>query len=269
VFDFSEYPRVADGSPADHEGVGLVGVVEVIGGGGVEDVAIADDGDGDGGVGFEAADPLPAGGACVAVGLGAGMNGERGYPHGLEAVRHLHDANRAGIPSQACLDRHGEGSSFYDVAGEIRHAVNVPQDTGTSPFADNFADGAAVVDVQPVGLHGLNELGCLSHGIFVMPENLNTNGTFGLAKLGFMPAFGDVADEPFTGDELGDDGIGAHVSAQAPEGRIANVLHRRQKERRDIAFADHNGPNTHFTKIRGQGCSVRDELRNAWGSRPR
>ena len=235
VLDFLEYPRVADGGAANHDGIHAVAFLVFQRLGCRVDVAIADDGNGHAGVVLHLPDEGPVGGASVELRASASMDCNSLYANILQLLSGCHDILVQLVPAQPCLDGDGQFDAVDHGAGQSHHFGNILEDGRAGAFVDHLLHGAAPVDVDEVGMGGLSHLGRLAQRLFGVAENLDAKGPFRLVESELAQTHVHIADEGIGGDEFRNHNVGTHFLADAAERRVGHLFHR-GKIQREVAL---------------------------------
>lgn len=195
---------------------------------GGDDVAVAEDGDVHARVVLNLADEGPVGGALIHLGLGAAVDAEGGDADVLKAFGEFDDGFVVGVVAEAGLDGDGDMGVFDEGLGDVEHLGDVLEDAGACAFAGHFADGAAPVDVDEVGLLLFDYFEALEELAFVGAEDLNTEGALSRGETHLAVGLFGLAVEGFGGDELGDEEVGPEAFAELAEGEVGDVVHGRK-----------------------------------------
>jgi hypothetical protein len=184
------------------------------------------------GFSFTLAIERPVGFALVHLHAGAAVHGEGLNANVLEAFSHFHDVFGGVVPAQAGFYSYWQVRGLYNGFGHFHHLWNILQQGRPGAPTGHVLHRAAVVDINQVGTGRRRNLRRLPHGFDVTAEELDANGPFVLEDVELLPALGRVADEPFRRNELCVHQVGAVLLANGAEGRVADVLHRGQQQRK-------------------------------------
>ena len=136
---------------------------------------------------------------------------ESRYPEGIDARRQVFI-----IPSETRLGGDGGMNGIDHSACDIEHFRDIAQESGTGTFSGYFLDRTTEVNVDEIGLGGLDDACGL---------NLNGYGSFSIMDSQFARRGCDVTNECIGVDELGINTIGTETLAEHSEGRIGDILH--------------------------------------------
>ena len=148
-----EYPGASEGGATYHDSIdaiALEGLLSLFGRG---DVAVADDGNGHAGIGFDESDVRPVRFARVHLCSCAAVDGQSLDAAVLQAFGQINNKRRSVgqeevllVPSQARLDRDGcVGNSIHNGARDVEDAGNVLQHASSGTFACDLLDRTAEV----------------------------------------------------------------------------------------------------------------------------
>ena len=192
------------------------------------DVAVAEDGDMDAGVGLDGAYHRPVGRAAIHLALGAAVDGQGGNAGVLERLGEVDDRHGLRAVGQAGLDGDGERGATHHGGGDFQHLGNILQDAAAGTAARHLAHGASPVDVHKVGLGTLHHLEAAQQLLLVGAENLYADGTLSVREAHLAQALLGIAVQGLGGDELGHQPVGAHLLAELAERHIGHIVHRRE-----------------------------------------
>ena len=220
-----EEPGVAEGAAADHAQVRAGVAQDVRGVRTGEDIAVGDDGDGDGCL--DSADDVPVRPARVHLRPRAPVHRDRGGPGGFTDFGEFHRVDAAAVPAFAELDGHGPvrraAYGLDDAPGQVR----ITHQGRAVPGPDDLAHGAAHVDVQNVRAgererHGRR----LRHDLRLVTEDLRGGRVlvFGHIEQGLgllVPV-----DQRLRADHLRRGQGRALRPAEGAEGKVRHARHR-------------------------------------------
>lgn len=244
-FHFGEEPWGTKGGTTDHDGIDTVLFETFFSAFRGGDISVSDDGDVDSGTVFDFPDKGPIGIAAIHLRTGAtvdskfpdsavlegfskgnnkilrhpGISNSR-YPEGINARRQVFI-----IPSETRLGGDGGMNGVDDSACDIEHFRDIAKESGASTFSSHFLDRTAEIDIDEIGLGGLDDPCGLRHRFGITAVDLNGYGSFGIMDGEFARRGGDVTHECVGIDELCVNTIGTETLAEHSEGRIGDILH--------------------------------------------
>ncbi len=222
-----DQPGIAVTAAGDHDGVaaGLLQHVQSVAGG--EQVAAADDRNGE--RLLQAADLFPVGAAAEALGSGAGVQGDGVGPFLDGKAADLQVILGPLVPSRADLDRQRQGSTAANGGDHLRHPQGLTQHGAAGTGADDLGDRATEVEVDQ--LAGAGELRSRAgHGLRVLAEELHRQRSLlgnGVQQFPGSPA---VADQAVGADHLREDQAGAEPLHDQPIGKVGDSRHGGEKD---------------------------------------
>ena len=249
--DLTEDPGVVTGGAADHDCIAVSKFEHADGVFRRDDIAVADDGDFDGG--FDLGDTGPIGFAGVALLAGARVEGEGGEADVLGHFGDLDVDEFIVVPTGAELHREGDGDRRFDGFEDVGDEGEVAEAAGAAVAADDLFDGAAEVDVDEIEAEILAVTGGVGHDFRVGAEELGGDGVF----------FGFKAEVAFFG-------LGGFVFAEASDDAVAGCKFRHDEAAAalgaDEATEDGIGDPYHGGEHRGGGDQSRANCEISWKS---
>lgn len=148
----------------------------------------------------------------------------------LHALYHFFDIAGVVVPAEAGFDGDRQAGGADTGFGEAYHEIEILKYGGAGAFANHFFYRATEVDIQEIGLCGVDDAGGECHCVFIAAEDLDADGALVVEYIEFLAALDGIADEAFGGDELGVHEIGTVLLADRAEGRVAHVFHGGEEE---------------------------------------
>lgn len=227
--DFGECPGVTDGGAADHDAIAAGFAEHALSIGGGFDVAVTDEGNGDGFA--HLLDEIPIGLALEALLGEAGVEGEHLGAGVLEATGEIGGGEEAVIPAGADFDGDGDADGLDDGADDALGGVGVFEEGGTGTSAADLGHPTAHIDVDDVSTVVFADPGGVGHFVGFAAEDLDSEGAFvGVDDEFFVRLFGLVV-ERHGADEFGEHEAGAgDALGDEAHGEGADIFHGGQEE---------------------------------------
>ena len=225
-----EKPRVAEGGASRHEQRSAAvrpAAQQLLG---VGDIAVCDNGDGDGA--HDLADGVPVCAAGIEHGLRAAVDRDGGCTVFLRRAGQRDGARAAPVPAKAGLYGHGDGNGVRHGADDAPGQRDVAHEGAAVAVVGDLRHGAAHIDVQKVAPADADgDLRGLGHHGRVVAEDLRA------AQRALVPAKQAAAlavliDERAGGDHLRYGHVRAMLRADRAEGVVRYAGHRCEKKRR-------------------------------------
>lgn len=267
MFDLVEDPGIADGGPADHDAVDAVAIFVCKGFFGRIDVSITEDRNMNAGILFHFCNEGPVGFAFVKLGARAAVNGEGFDADILQPFCNFLNIFRGVIPAQPRFYGDGKAGAFYNGIGETGHSGHILQHGGAGAFAHHFLDGTAEIDIDQVGLYGVDYPGTHGHCLFVSTKDLDAERTLIFKKVQLCPAFNGITDQSLAGNEFAVHQVCAILLTHVSKRRIAHIFHGCEEERecRNLYLADvYHDKSPKLRTIRRISMSNNLKIRSPW-----
>lgn len=229
--NLAEDPGITDGCPADHDAIDAIAVPVFERFFGGVDISVAEDRDMDLRVVLYFSNEGPVCLSFIELTAGAAVDGEGFNTCILQSQGDLFDVFAIVIPSQSGFDSDGERGCLYACGGESYHKIDVAENAGPCPIADDTFDGASEIDVQEVRTGRFDDGGRLCEAIFVSSEDLDGDRSFLIENIETAAGFYGIVDKGFAGDEFSIQQVCAIFLADGPEWRVADILHRGEGQR--------------------------------------
>lgn len=160
----------------------------------------------------------------------AAVNGQRLNAAILQLLGQIGNNVVLLVPSQSRLGRDGNVDRLDNVACDVEHQRNVPQQSSAGAFSGHLLHGTAEVEVDDVGVPLLNNLCRLHHGVYVFAVDLDAHGTFLLVDGHLVEGGFDAAHDGIGRHELRVDHSSTKAFAKHAETDVGHVLHGRKEE---------------------------------------
>src|SRR5690606_32844324 len=159
----------------------------------------------------------------------ASVDTERLDAHVLQALGYFVHVFGVVVPAEACFNRHGQVGGFNHGFRHGRHLVNVLKQARPRTTASHVFNGAAVVDINQVGVYLRGYLGSLAHRIDITSENLYADRTLIFEDIQLLATFRRITNEALRRDKLRVHHIDTVFLTYVTKRRIAHVFHGREQ----------------------------------------
>ena len=174
---------------------------------------------------LDAGDELPVGGAAVALGAGARVDGDGFDACCLGQLGDVDGDDGVFVPAGAELDGERDFYSGADRLEDFAEQREVAEEAGAAALHDFFG-GAAEVDVDGVVAEVLDHSGGVGHDLRVGAEELRGDGVLVFLEIKVAESFVGAAGDAFGAGELGHQQAAvAEAADDTAEERVGDAGH--------------------------------------------
>jgi hypothetical protein len=104
----------------------------------------------------------------------------------LESFGYINNIDGGVVPAKTGFDSDGFLCAFYDGGGQFNHFRDIPEKSGAGHTACYLGNRATEVDINYIGIFGLDHFGSLDHIFYLTAEVLDTDGSFVVENFEFF-----------------------------------------------------------------------------------